>query len=212
MQHVFLCAALAGAIAGCQGNGGAALGLSSEPAQALPSMKVELPPAPSFAEPDLPLAYPDGTMSVYGLRKQLDKYISKDVKVKAYLLELYECPKCPKGQTCKLCSQPHFFLSDTANGKKEKSLMVVDYLMPKQKPPALTLGKQYEVQGTFARNSPTGFAASDGLLLFTRMLDDKNVEFVSSAAQLEAKALAGEAKESADLARAAKMKKAQLKE
>ena len=145
-------------------------------------------------------------MTVFGLRKQLDKYLGKDTTVKAFLLELYQCPPCPKKQVCKACDQPHFFLSDKPDGKREKALMVVDYLAPKQKPPFLTVGKQYEVQGTFQRNSPTGFASSDGLLLFTRMLDDKNVEFISPAAQLEAKAKAGEAIEAAQMARAARIK------
>ena len=51
--------------------------------------------------------------------------------------------------------------------------MVVDYLGPKDKPPALTVGKQYDVDGTFSINSPTGFGASEGLLIFEKMTDDK---------------------------------------
>lgn len=167
----------------------------------MPAIKVDLPPPPSFADSLIPQSYPDGTLSVYGLRKQKDKYFYKEVKVKAYLLEIYQCPVCPKGQTCKLCDQPHFFLADLATGKKEKALMVVDYLMPKQKPPMLTLGKQYLIEGTFSRNSPTGFADSEGLLQFTRMLDDKNVEFLSPTAQLEAKIQKGQAEEAARLAK-----------
>ena len=184
-------------LAGCQGGGP-----SAEEAVVLPGVKIDLPPPPSFADQDQPLQNPDGTMTVFGLRKGLDKYLGKEVKVKAYLLEVYQCPVCPKGQTCKLCDQPHFFLGDKADTKKEKALMVVDYLMPKQKPPFLTVGKQYALDGTFARNSPTGFASSEGLLLFTRMTDDKGAMFISPAAALEAKALAGEAAENAKLAKA----------
>jgi hypothetical protein len=207
-------AALSVAAGACSSNSNAALGLNTGEAEAVPGMKVNLPPPPSFAEEDLPKEYPDGTVTVFGLRKQMDKYLGKDVKVKAYLLDLYVCPPCPKKQVCKLCDQPHFFLSDKADGKKDKSLMVVDYLMPKQKPPALTVGKQYVINGTFARNSPTGFASSDGLLLFTRMTDDKNVEFLSPAAALEAKALKGEAAEQAQadqLQKALELKSAALK-
>jgi hypothetical protein len=200
---------LAGGAIGCSSpSGGATLG--TEEATALPPIKVDLPPPPSFAEENQPREYPDGTVSVFGLRKTMDKYLSKDVKVKAYLLEIYQCPVCPKGQTCKLCDQPHFFVSDQPNGKKEKSLMVVDYLMPKQKPPFMTIGKQYTIQGTFARNSPTGFGDSNGLLQFTRMTDDKNVEFVSPAAALEAQALKGEAEEAAKLQKAQAAKNKQL--
>jgi hypothetical protein len=190
---------------GCSSAPGGPL-LASEEATALPPIKVDLPAPPSFAEENQPHQYPDGTWSVFGLRKQLDKQLGKDVKVKAFLLEVYQCPVCPKGQTCKLCDQPHFFMADKPDGKKEKSLMVVEYLMPKQKPPALTVGKQYTIDGTFARNSPGGFAMSDGLLQFTRLTDDKGVEFLSPAAQLEKQALEGERKEQEALERAQKIK------
>lgn len=199
------------ATVGCNDSGGGGLGLNTGEAVAVSGVKVDLPPPPSFADLDQPQQTADGKMTVFGLRKQMDKYLGKETVVKAYLLELYQCPPCPKKQTCKACEQPHFFLSDKPDGKKEKALMVVDYLAPKQKPPALTVGKQYEIEGTFQRNSPTGFAASDGLLLFGKMRDDKNVEFLSPAAQLEAKALAGEAVEAAQMARAAKLKAAAIK-
>ena len=190
--------ALLAGLAGCQNNPvGAAL--SSEEATQLPAIKVDLPPPPTFAGEDLPLAYPDGTVTVFGLRKQHEKLLGKEVKVKAYLLDVYQCPKCPKGQTCRLCDQPHFFVSDSPQGKKEKALMVVDYLTPKQKPPMLTIGKQYVIDGTFSVNSGGGFADSDGLLQFGRMLDDKGKEFLSQATQLEAQARKGEALEAAKL-------------
>jgi hypothetical protein len=133
--------------------------------------------------------------------------LGKDVKVRGFLLEVYQCPVCPKGQTCKLCDQPHFFIGDKADTKKEKALMIVDYLMPKQKPPILTVGKQYDIDGTFSINSPTGFGSSDGLLVFGKMKDDKGVEFLSTALQLEQKALAGEAAEKAAMDKALEAKK-----
>jgi hypothetical protein len=86
-------------------------------------------------------------------------------------------------------------LGDKPDTKREKALMVVDYLLPKQKPPILTIGKQYEVGGQFSINSPTGFGSSDGLLIFSRMVDDKGTEFMGAAQQLEKKALEGAAKE-----------------
>jgi hypothetical protein len=185
-------------VAACDNSSGATMG--TDPTSALPPIKVDLPPPPSFAASDVPEKNPDGTWTVRGVRKHKADNLSKVVKVKAFLLEVYQCPKCPKGQTCKLCDQPHFFLGDKADTKKEKALMVVDYLGPKDKPPALTVGKQYDVEGTFSINSPTGFGASDGLLIFEKMTDDKGKEFVSPATKLEQKALAGEAIE-ADLAK-----------
>jgi hypothetical protein len=217
MRHLLALSLIVSAISlgGCSGgSSGATLG--TDPTNALPPIKVDLPPQPSFAPPDIPLKTPEGDFSVYGLRKDKKAQIGKEVKVKAYLLETYLCPVCPKGQTCKACDQPHFFLGDKPDTKKEKALMVVDYLSPKQKPPVLTVGKQYEVAGQFNISSPTGFGASDGLLVFTEMTDDKNVKFESQAQKLQEKALAGEAKGAmngeaieADMAkkRAAAMKK-----
>jgi hypothetical protein len=201
---------LVGTLAGCSSSSGGAM-LGGEEATALPPIKVDLPPPPSFADENQPREYPDGTVSIFGLRKAIDKYLGKEVKVKAFLLEVYQCPPCPKKQTCKLCDQPNFFISDKADGKKEKALMVVDYLMPKQKPPVMTVGKQYTIDGTFARNSPTGFASADGLLQFGKMVDDSGKEFLSPAAELEAKALAGEAAEAAQLQKAAATKAKALK-
>ena len=63
--------------------------------------------------------------------------------------------------------------------------------------------KQYEIEGTFAINSPTGFGASDGLMIFSKMTDDKGVVLMGTAEQLEAKAMAGEAIEAAFAAKRA---------
>lgn len=206
-----LCTAVLGFGAGCQSNSSGAT-MAEPEATALPPIKVDLPPPPSFAASDVPMKYPDGVNTIHGLRhnKKLvcdktqpgqpapaDCLLNKDVQVRGFLLEVYQCPKCPKGQTCKLCDQPHFFLGDKADTKKEKSLMVVDYLMPKETPPALTVGKQYDVKGTFSINSPSGFGASDGLLVFSEMKDDRGKDFLSQAQQLEQQALKGEAMEAA---------------
>jgi len=70
--------------------------LASGPAlgqgQAMPPVKVDLPPPPNFNVQNAPEQYPSGELSVYGLRKRMSKYLDKDVQVKAYLLEIYECP------------------------------------------------------------------------------------------------------------------------
>jgi hypothetical protein len=195
--------------AACGNNSSGATLAEPGEGQALPPIKVDLPPPPSFAASDIPEKNPDGTWTIRGIRKHKAEQLQKEVKVKGYLLEVYQCPKCPKGQTCKLCDQPHFFLGDKPDTKKEKALMVVDYLGPKDKPPVLTVGKQYDVGGTFAINSPTGFGASDGLLVFDTLTDDKGKVFNSPAKALEQKALAGEAIEAALAAKreAAKKKK-----
>jgi hypothetical protein len=60
--------------------------------QEVAPVKVNLPPSPSFAASNIPTQYPGGELSVLGLRKMKDKYMDKDVQVKAYLVEVYECP------------------------------------------------------------------------------------------------------------------------
>jgi hypothetical protein len=60
--------------------------------QALPPIKVDLPPPPNFNIQTAPEKYPSGELSIYGLRKKMSTYMDKDVQVRAYLLQVYECP------------------------------------------------------------------------------------------------------------------------
>ncbi|HEY0705970.1 MAG TPA: hypothetical protein VGG33_04195 [Polyangia bacterium] len=177
--------------------------------QELPAIKVNLPASPNFDAATAPVQHPTGEYSVYGLRKSMTKILDKDVKVKGYLLYLYECPpevrKCNEEQDakkkrearktranarpdappptaaaqpggCKACEQPHFFLSDTPNGKMERAILVADYPIKdwktgKPKPLVVKQGDPYVVTGTFAINSITGFAASNGLIVHKRTED-----------------------------------------
>jgi hypothetical protein len=58
----------------------------------MPPIKVDLPPPPNFNVQTAPEKYPSGEMSIYGLRKHMNQYLDKDVQVRAYLLQIYECP------------------------------------------------------------------------------------------------------------------------
>jgi hypothetical protein len=60
--------------------------------QAMAPVKVNLPPSPNFNVSNAPEKFPTGELSVFGVRKQKDKYMDKDVRVKGYLTEVYECP------------------------------------------------------------------------------------------------------------------------
>jgi len=177
-------------------------GLAFGQGKELPPMKVNLPPSPNFDLATAPEKHPTGEFSVFGLRKSMKENLDKDVQVKGYLLYLYECPpeirKCNEEQdarakrarrralpgapvpeettTCRPCDQPHFFISDKADGKLERALLVADYPLKDWKtnrPKALDVkqGEQYVVTGTFAINSITGFAASNGLLIHKRTQD-----------------------------------------
>jgi hypothetical protein len=180
--------------------------------QEVAPIKVNLPPSPSFTPPNVPVQYPGGEFSVMGLRKMKDKYMDKDVQVKAYLTEIYECPpelrKCndelnektkqekkkamKKGGDaltqnvqvdrggCRPCDQPHFFMADAPNTKRERALLIADYPVKDwdtgdPRPLEAKLGQQYVVTGTFSINSITGFAASNGLIIHKKLqsLDGK---------------------------------------
>jgi hypothetical protein len=60
--------------------------------QAMPPLKVDLPPSPNFNIQNAPEKYPSGELSIYGLRKHMNQYLDKDVQVRAFLLQIYECP------------------------------------------------------------------------------------------------------------------------
>jgi hypothetical protein len=176
--------------------------------QEVTPIKVNLPPSPSFAASNIPTQYPTGEFSVLGLRKMKDKYMDKDVRVKAYLVEIYECPaelrKCndelndkskkakkkamKKGGDaltenvqvdrggCRPCDQPHFFMADAPNTKKDHALLIADYPVKDwdtgdPKPLEAKSGEQYVVTGTFSINSMTGFAASNGLIIHKKFED-----------------------------------------
>jgi hypothetical protein len=163
----------AGALACDNGSGGQSL--HETEATPLPPIKVDLPPPPPFTAPTTPEKYPDGSYSIYGLRKKIDSMIGQKVTVTAFVKSVYQCPECPKGQECKACQQPHFWLNDDKNGKPEKGMMVVDYPTKKplvDKPPEFIVGNKYKVTGVFQRSSLTGFNASDGLLTHYETKDE----------------------------------------
>jgi hypothetical protein len=174
-------------------------GIAWAQGQELPPIKVNLPPSPNFDVATAPVQYPSGELSVYGLRKGMSKYLDKDVRVKGYLLQIYECPeelrKCNEASSskakgkggkaaavaesakpCRPCDQPHFFLADSANAKPERGLLVADYPVKdwdsgKPRPLSVKAGETLVVTGTFSINSITGFAASNGLIVHKRTED-----------------------------------------
>jgi|HubBroStandDraft_6_1064221.scaffolds.fasta_scaffold277017_2 hypothetical protein len=60
--------------------------------QELPPVKVDLPPPPNFNIQQAPEKYPSGELSIYGVRKHMNQYLDKDVQIRGYLLQIYECP------------------------------------------------------------------------------------------------------------------------
>jgi len=149
---------------------------------AAPKIKVELPPSPDFDEGKVDLTYPDGSVSIYGLRTEIDENVKKgdagtEVMVKGYVQEIYVAPECPEGEICPPPKQPHVWITDKPDqlGKK-RAMMVVNYRFSipewdakrwKEQPDVIfEKGKQYSFKGKFKRFSDTGFAFDRGLLEF----------------------------------------------
>jgi hypothetical protein len=176
----------------------------AQEAQQMPNIKVDLPPSPEFKPISTPDKWPDGNWSIHGVRKQMKTTIGQEVTIKGFLLEEYTCPperaKCTKkgykGPPCKACDQPHYFLSDKKDGKKDKALLVANYLIKPKPPKFPAAGTEMVVTGTFTREAG-GFASSDGILdhkktvVDSKPVADGNV-FAAQEADLQKKISAAE--------------------
>ncbi len=147
-----------------------------------PDVTVSLPESPAFEHADVPLRYEDGAYSIRGLRAELDERIAEgergtEVRVRAYVQEIYVPPECPEGEFCPPGKQPHLWLTDGKNEKgKRHAMLLVNYRfhipdwqeaewrgVPEV---VLEVGRQYHFKGRFTRFSDTGFAHERGLLQF----------------------------------------------
>lgn len=147
------------------------------------AVTVTLPPSPNFDEGKAPVQWEDGTYSIYGLRKDIDKHVAmgdvgEDVEVKGYVQDIYIPPECPEGETCPNPKQPHLWITDKPDEKGHKrSMMVVNYRFSipewdvkrwrRQPDVVLEKGQRYTFKGKFRRFSTSGFASDRGLLEFT---------------------------------------------
>jgi hypothetical protein len=170
-------------------------GGEDEAPSAADNVKVELPPAPNFDEGKVAEKYDDGAWSVYGLRQDIDANVKQgdagvEIEVKGYVQDIYEPPVCPKGETCPLGKQPHFWITDKAEDKgKKRAMMVVNYafVIPeydakrwKDVPNvAVVKGQQYTFKGKFKRFSDTGFADARGLLDFVSYKDPTTSQWIA---------------------------------
>lgn len=144
---------------------GVRIGASDPKQTELPGVEVKLPLAPSFTKEHSPEAYSDGSLSLFGVRKSIESKLGQEVIIRAHVVDVYQCPPCPKGMACKPCSEPHFWIADRPNVERDKALMVVD--LPEKKP-KVEVGKRYLFSGTFSKSSASGFKASDGLLVYAK--------------------------------------------
>ncbi|MCX7808248.1 MAG: hypothetical protein N2515_06545, partial [Deltaproteobacteria bacterium] len=162
--------------------------------EALPTITPSLPQVPTLPPPPYPIQYPDGSYSVYGIKRKLSQLMDREVTVTAYIAEIYTPPECPKGQTCPPPAAPHLWLSDAKepNPKAQRLLLVgyaesqaaIEEAIAKAKrgrpqpsfeetgiPPIPTdfaLGNKIKVSGRLTRIAASGFSASEGLIEYKK--------------------------------------------
>lgn len=146
------------------------------------SVKLQLPPSPVFVEANAPKQYSDGAFSINGLRHEIDANVQDgdagvEIRLRAYVLEVYVPPECLDVEGCPPAKQPHVWVVDDPGQRgKRQAMMVTNYRFPTpewdakrwkgQSDVILEAGKQYTFKGKFKRFSDTGFASDRGLLEF----------------------------------------------
>ena len=174
------------AAAGCGDNAAA----SNLQVERLPDVRPNLPPVPTLPPPPHPVQYPDQSYSVYGLRKRIRNTMDTEVQVTGYIVEIYQPPECPAGNTCPPPRIPHLWIADTADEQDAtKRITLVGYAENQQQideavaaarrgrpqappedsgllpiPTDFGVGAKVKVRGQFTRVSATGFAESEGVL------------------------------------------------
>jgi hypothetical protein len=156
----------------------------------LPDIKPSLPAVPTLPPPPHPIQYPDGSYSLFGLRKKMKNTMDTDVEVTGYVVETYAPPECPEDKNCPPARAPHVYVADTkdeqdatkrillvgyAENQKAIDEAIIDTKKGKYKPPDpesgllpipvdLFPGAKIKAKARFARVSGSGFAQSDGVL------------------------------------------------
>ena len=155
------------------------------------TVKLDLPAVPEFTEPQ---TYNDGTHSVLEMRRKGKKFLDQDVKIKGYVVWIYDCVQVLGPQVLKdtpeRCDRPNFYLGDAPDATHDKAIWVVDVpraLRPDENDrtlgkeivaemkaayeavPKFTVGNKVVVSGKWVLKSPKGFANSDGLVAFAAL-------------------------------------------
>ena len=165
-------------------------GTSQVAVEKLPDIKPSLPAVPTLPPPPHPIQYPDGSYSLFGLRKKMKNTMDTDVEVTGYVVETYVPPECPEDKNCPPARAPHVYMADTkdeqdgtkrillvgyAENQKSIDEAIIDTKKGRYKPPDpesgllpipvdLFPGAKVKVKARFARVSGSGFAQSDGVL------------------------------------------------
>jgi hypothetical protein len=149
------------------------------------SSTVLLPTKPVFSAARVPAQFDDKSLSVHGLRQDLDARFKEgnagtEVRVRATVREIFIPPPCPAEQLCAQTVGPHVWISDRADEGHKRSLQVVGFSfaipefeaerwkgVPKVE---LVVGREYTISGIFTDKSDLGFAEPRGLLEFRTLV------------------------------------------
>ncbi len=155
---------------------------------------VKMPAIPKF---DIPKPSGD-THSVREIRLNGGSLLDTEVKIKGYVTWIYDCAASLQGpdvtaeqakkmiaERASLCRRPHFYLAESAEAPAHKQIWVVDVprtLRPDEskhltraeraalpKVPTFAVGDEVVVLGKWVRKSQTGFARTNGLLVYQSM-------------------------------------------
>jgi len=156
------------------------------------NIKLDLPSVPQF---NMPSPYPDGTHPVAEMRLKGNKFLDQDVKVKGYVVWVYDCatairtPEMTDDEVQKIlseeperCSRPNIYIADKAEDPRDRGVWVVDIprkprkdeekVLPKEvlaemeNAPEFEVGQEVVLTGKWSQKSPAGFVKSEGLLVF----------------------------------------------
>lgn len=168
--RVALATWVAGTLGACEGD--------LPGAEPLPLAPVQLPAVPTAGSAKRPLKHPNGTLTVFGLRRQMDELMDKEVRVTATVVKHSDLTCEGEG-----CPVPHMYVADSPKDPKTYQMVVVGYAerasefsrdRKRHRRGARTLRDRAPVDmdegdmgvfvGTFTRQSSTGMQSSNGLL------------------------------------------------
>lgn len=169
------------------------IGCGEEPAsdltiERLPDVNPSLPAVPTIPPPPHPVQHADGSYTVWGLRHRIRNTIDNRVDVTGYIVQIYEPPECPEGDTCPRATAPHMWIADRVGETDAAMRMVVccyaanheelqeaidegdRYEPPPPEsgmipiPQDFAVGNKVKINARFVRVSGFGFNYSEGLL------------------------------------------------
>lgn len=143
----------------CGGSGSNKGGPNDGEQAPLPATRLDLPTPPRLGDEPVPTAWPDGSLSVYGLMRNDEKHLDSKVIVTGVVDQVYECPEGTEP-----CDEPHFFITDGVDHLDYRLMVVSTYKEDDEFHKGVEPGAKFQISGVFSRQSMHGFLNSRGLL------------------------------------------------